>query len=99
MQFAASAIAANTFLRSLCGAGFPLFGLYMFKGMGIEWACTLLGCLAAVLVPVPVYFYYRGAKIRERSQFAPTFKPPVPLTPAESSGDEEAATNGKEIIR
>jgi len=44
----------------------------MFEGMGIEWAATLLGCIAAVLVPVPVWFYLRGAKIRESSAFAPT---------------------------
>ncbi|KAK0645337.1 putative MFS-type transporter [Lasiodiplodia hormozganensis] len=72
LMFAASAIAANTFLRSLCGAGFPLFATYMFEGMGVQWAGTLLGCVAAVLVPVPILFYLKGAKIRERSQFAPT---------------------------
>ncbi|KAF2813334.1 major facilitator superfamily [Mytilinidion resinicola] len=75
LMFAASAIAANTFLRSLCGCIFPLFATYMFDGMGVEWAATLLGCIAALLVPVPIWFYYRGAKIREKSQFAPTPKP------------------------
>ncbi|KAF9640123.1 putative major facilitator superfamily transporter protein [Lasiodiplodia theobromae] len=70
LMFAASAIAANTFLRSLCGAGFPLFATYMFEGMGVQWAGTLLGCVAAVLVPVPILFYLKGAKIRERSQCA-----------------------------
>jgi DHA1 family multidrug resistance protein-like MFS transporter len=44
----------------------------MFTGMGIQWAATLLGCIAAVLVPVPIWFYLRGAKIRESSAFAPT---------------------------
>lgn len=29
LMFAASAIAANTFLRSLAGAGFPLFATYV----------------------------------------------------------------------
>jgi len=74
-QFAASAIAANTFLRSIFGAVFPLFAQQMFRGMGIEWASTLLGCVAAALVPVPIWFYLRGAKIRAKSAFAPTFKP------------------------
>lgn len=32
LMFAASAIAANTFLRSLAGAGFPLFATYMIEG-------------------------------------------------------------------
>ncbi|KAI8936523.1 hypothetical protein NX059_006927 [Plenodomus lindquistii] len=77
--FAASAIAANTFLRSLCGAAFPLFARQMFHGMGIEWAATLLGIIAALLVPVPVWFYLRGAQIREKSAYMAAAK----LTPAE----------------
>ncbi|ORY09082.1 major facilitator superfamily [Clohesyomyces aquaticus] len=76
LMFAASAIAANTFLRSLCGAAFPLFAQQMFQGMGIQWAATLLGCIALALVPVPVWFLLKGAKIREKSQYAPTPKPP-----------------------
>lgn len=86
LMFAASAIAANTFLRSLCGAAFPLFARQMFEGMGIQWASTLLGCLAALLVPVPVWFYLRGAKIREKSAYAPTF--PKPAAEAEDSSQE-----------
>ncbi|CAO2650653.1 Nn.00g019450.m01.CDS01 [Neocucurbitaria sp. VM-36] len=75
LMFAASAIAANTFLRSLCGAAFPLFARQMFQGMGIQWAATMLGCIAALLVPVPIWFYFKGAKIREKSIYAPTAKP------------------------
>jgi len=45
----------------------------MIEGMGIQWAGTLLGCVSALLVPLPIYFYLRGAKIREKSSFAPTF--------------------------
>ena len=41
LMFAASAIAANTFMRSLCGGVFPLFATYMFNGMGIQWASTV----------------------------------------------------------
>lgn len=75
LMFAASAIAGNTFMRSLCGAGFPLFATYMFNGMGIQWASTLLGCVAAVLVPIPVIFLMYGARIRARSKIAPQFPP------------------------
>ncbi|KAI9701485.1 MAG: hypothetical protein M1836_001541 [Candelina mexicana] len=74
LMFAASAIAANTFLRSLAGAGFPLFATYMFQGMGIQWASTLLGCVAALLVPIPIWFYRSGDKIRAKSKFAPTME-------------------------
>lgn len=72
LMFAASAIAANTFLRSIFGAAFPLFATYMFNAIHVNWSGTLLGCVAAVLVPIPVVFYKYGHKIRERSAFAPT---------------------------
>ncbi|KNG50873.1 major facilitator superfamily transporter [Stemphylium lycopersici] len=71
LMFAASAIAANTFMRSMFGGVFPLFATFMFNGMGIQWASTLLGCVAAVLVPMPVIFYLYGKRIRGRSSFAP----------------------------
>lgn len=88
-MFAASAIAANTFLRSLAGAGFPLFATYMIEGLGIQWAGTLLGCVAIVLVPLPVIFYLKGAKIRERSTFAPTFSTANKANDSPSEEDPE----------
>ncbi|QSZ32980.1 hypothetical protein DSL72_002564 [Monilinia vaccinii-corymbosi] len=88
LMFAASAIAANTLLRSLAGAGFPLFAQYMFKALGINWAGTLLGCVAFVLVPIPVGFYVYGARIRGESKFAPSF-------PVQKQGrDEEEGRGG-----
>lgn len=63
-------------MRSLAGAGFPLFATYMFNGMGIQWASTMLGIIALLLVPVPIYFMLRGAKIRSNSKFAPTHLAP-----------------------
>ncbi|ODH45696.1 hypothetical protein GX48_08226 [Paracoccidioides brasiliensis] len=69
MLFAASAIAANTLLRSLAGAAFPLFAQRMFVSLGVNWAITLLGCVAIILAPIPVIFYFYGASIRARSKF------------------------------
>jgi len=71
LMFAASAIAANTFMRSLFGCVFPLFATYMFNGIGINWTMTLLGCVAALLVPLPVIFFIWGPKLRQKSKFAP----------------------------
>ncbi|KAL2136687.1 hypothetical protein VTI74DRAFT_2098 [Chaetomium olivicolor] len=96
LMFAASAIAGNTFLRSLAGAGFPLFSRYMFNGMGIEWASTLLGCVAAALVPIPIVFYLYGHKIRAKSAYAPTFPPRgAPQAPVEES---EETADEKDVI-
>lgn len=92
LMFAASAIAGNTFLRSLCGAGFPLFARQMFDGMGIQYAATLLGCVAAVLAPIPFIFYRYGAKIRQRSKYAPT-APPAPASGSSAEEDEKENDN------
>jgi len=108
LMFAASAIAGNTFLRSLAGAGFPLFSRFMFEGMGIQWASTLLGCVAAALVPIPIVFYYYGHKIRAKSSYAPTFPPRPPqgeMPPGTASSESSTATethdevtNEKDVI-
>jgi DHA1 family multidrug resistance protein-like MFS transporter len=98
LMFAASAIAGNTFLRSLAGAGFPLFSRYMFQGMGIEWASTLLGCVAVALVPIPIVFYLYGHKIRAKSAFAPTF-PPKGQAPPAAASEEGNASDEKEILQ
>ncbi|CZR53057.1 probable fluconazole resistance protein [Phialocephala subalpina] len=82
LMFAASAIAGNTFLRSLAGAGFPMFSQYMFASLHVNWAGTLLGLVAFALVPIPVAFYFYGARIRRKSAFAPT-------NPMEPVGEEE----------
>lgn len=71
LMFAASAIAGNTFMRSIFGGVFPLFATQMFEGMGIQWASTLIGVVAAVLAPMPIFFYWYGKKIRAKSKFAP----------------------------
>lgn len=83
-------------MRSLCGAGFPLFATYMFNGMGIQWASTLLGCVAAVLVPIPVIFYLYGHKIRAKSKIAPSFPAPAQRTAtnaSETMEEKDAATS------
>ncbi|OIW27440.1 major facilitator superfamily transporter [Coniochaeta ligniaria NRRL 30616] len=102
LMFAASAIAGNTLLRSLAGAGFPLFSTYMFNGMGIQWASTLLGCVAAALVPIPVVFYLYGHRIRKRSAYAPTAPPTQhheETLELEKETDGEIAAGGSVPVR
>ncbi|CCF59034.1 hypothetical protein KAFR_0F04390 [Kazachstania africana CBS 2517] len=67
---AASAVAANTFMRSSFGATFPLFAGYMFEGMGTGWAGLLLGLFAAAMIPVPLLLLKFGPGIRKRSKWA-----------------------------
>ena len=47
----------------------------MFDGLGIQYAGTLLGCVAVVMVPIPIAFMVWGPKLRERSKFGePTYR-------------------------
>ncbi|TVY32900.1 putative transporter [Lachnellula occidentalis] len=69
---AASAIAANTFLRSFFGAGFPLFATQMFHKLGVDWAGSLLGFLGIAFMPIPFLFYIYGERLRKHSSYAPT---------------------------
>jgi DHA1 family multidrug resistance protein-like MFS transporter len=69
---AASAIPANTFLRSFFGAGFPLFATAMFNNLGVDWAGSLLGFLAVAFLPIPFLFYIFGEGLRKSSSYAPT---------------------------
>lgn len=70
-MYSASALAANAFIRSAVGAAFPLFTNQMFHNLGIQWAGTLLGCIALLLAPMPFVFYRYGAWVRTKSKFAP----------------------------
>jgi len=71
LMYAASALAATTIFRSAIGAAFPLFMRTMLHGMGIQWACTLIGCFSLVLLPIPFIFHKYGSSLRVGSHFAP----------------------------
>jgi len=67
-QYAASAIAAATVIRSLFGFVFPLFGEQMFDALGNGGGYSLLAGLAIVIgIPFPIWIYYAGEKIRAKS--------------------------------
>lgn len=72
LMHANSAIAANTFVRSFAGAGFPLFATAMYHTLGVPWASSLLGFLTVAFIPVPILFYIYGKKIRKLSRYSPT---------------------------
>jgi MFS family permease len=67
---AASALAGSTVLRSGFGAGFPLFTDQMFRRLSVKWACTLLGGIALLMLPIPFVLYKYGPKIRSWSKHA-----------------------------
>lgn len=64
-KFAASGIAANTFVRSLFGGVFPLFALQMYDTLKPGWATSILGFVAVLLWPFCFIFYVHGHRLRE----------------------------------
>ena len=69
--YAASAVSANTFLRSIFAAGLPLAAKSMFHTLGVGPAMSILGGVACLALPVPFLFMRYGLKLRRMSKFAP----------------------------
>ncbi|KAH7494105.1 Efflux pump [Fusarium oxysporum f. sp. matthiolae] len=69
-QYAASAMAANSFARCSFAAAFPLFGIQMYETLGYQWASSLLAFLTVAMAPFPYLFFRYGKKLRAKSKFA-----------------------------
>ena len=89
--YAASVLAANSVLRSLFGAVFPLFTTYMYQNLGIHWASTIPAFLALMCVPFPFLFYRYGPAIRKRCKFAREAEEAM----AEMSASRQQGTSGE----
>ncbi|KAI0786660.1 MFS general substrate transporter [Abortiporus biennis] len=82
---AASALASMTVVRSLFGAGFPLFASQMYNTLNPRWASTLLGLLAILMGPIPFILRRYGHVLRKKSKYAPS--KPVPNTDTEAQAE------------
>ncbi|KAF4949249.1 hypothetical protein FSARC_13555 [Fusarium sarcochroum] len=68
--FAASIMAANSMLRCLFGAAFPLFTRQMYESLGNQWASSIPAFLALACVPFPFLFFKYGRQIRMKCEYA-----------------------------
>lgn len=68
--YAASAVAANTFLRSCFAGAFPLVVGPMYHNIGVGPGSSVTGGFAALLIPVPFVFYAYGKRIRRVSRWS-----------------------------
>ncbi|KAH8651173.1 major facilitator superfamily domain-containing protein [Xylariales sp. PMI_506] len=64
--YAASALAANTVVRSIAGATLPLCALQMYEVLGLGWGNSLLGFIAVAFIPVPFLIIKFGERLRTR---------------------------------
>ncbi|KAK6827219.1 fluconazole resistance [Apiospora arundinis] len=68
--YAASAVAANTFLRSCFAAAFPLVVSPLYRNIGVGPGQSIFAGFACLLVPVPFVFYVYGRRIRAASKWS-----------------------------
>ena len=68
--YAASALASITLIRYVAAGGMVVVAIPFYSNLGVHWTLTILGCLSALLVPVPYLFYKYGVEIRKRSKYA-----------------------------
>ncbi|KAL4740006.1 hypothetical protein BDV11DRAFT_204616 [Aspergillus similis] len=67
-RFAASALAASAFLRSICGFAFPLFAPYMYDALHYGWGNSLLGFISLGLgIPAPIFLWKFGPLLRKKT--------------------------------
>ena len=69
-KYGASAIAANTFLRSCFAGAFPLVVSPLYHNIGIGPGSTITGGFACLMIPVPFFFYFFGKRIRASSKWS-----------------------------
>ncbi|KAJ5715419.1 uncharacterized protein N7483_012600 [Penicillium malachiteum] len=70
-RYAASALAAGAFLRSLAGFGFPLFAPAMYDALHYGWGNSVLAFVSlAIGVPAPIFLWKFGEKLRKKSPYA-----------------------------
>ncbi|EUC26749.1 hypothetical protein COCCADRAFT_113482 [Bipolaris zeicola 26-R-13] len=68
--YAASALTFVTIVRYVIAGVMTVVGILMYKNLGTHWTLTALGCISAVVTPVPYVLYYYGETIREKSKLA-----------------------------
>jgi multidrug resistance protein len=66
--YAASALAANTVMRSIAGATLPLCGLKMYDQLGLGWGNSLLAFIAIAMLPIPILILRFGEKLRLKTK-------------------------------
>lgn len=70
-RFAASALAASSFLRSLAGFGFPLFAPTMYAKLQYGWGNSVLAFVALGFgIPAPIFLWKYGEALRKKSTYA-----------------------------
>lgn len=69
-KYSASAVAANTFLRSIFAGSFPLFIAPMLHNLGVAWGVSIFAFVAVGMIPIPYLFFVFGKRIRAKGYWS-----------------------------
>ncbi|THY79521.1 MFS general substrate transporter [Aureobasidium pullulans] len=69
-SYASSANAASSLTRQIMGAALPFAAVPMYDALGVGWASSLLGFVAAIMSIIPFLFWMYGEKLLEKSILA-----------------------------
>lgn len=69
-RYSASALTSVTLIRYVAAGGMVEVAIPFYKNLGVHWTLTIMGCISALMVPVPYLFYVYGPRIRSRSKYA-----------------------------
>ncbi|KAH8821232.1 major facilitator superfamily domain-containing protein [Xylogone sp. PMI_703] len=69
IEFGASALAAENFMRYVLSAPVPLFSIQMIDRIGVHWSVSIAAFISLILVPIPWLIYKSGHKFRARSRY------------------------------
>ncbi|KAL7940069.1 MFS general substrate transporter [Trichoderma barbatum] len=66
----AIALASVTSVRYMAAGGMVMATRPIYTAIGVHWTMTILGCVAVILSPAPLLFWFRGPKLRLQSKYA-----------------------------
>ncbi|THW80126.1 MFS general substrate transporter [Aureobasidium pullulans] len=69
-SYASSANAASSLTRQIMGAALPFAAVPMYDALGVGWASSLLGFVAAIMSIIPFLFWMYGEKLLAKSILA-----------------------------
>jgi len=104
--YAASVLAANSVIRSLLGAAFPMFMRFMYSPVGCPTATCgihvgpgIATALALICMPMPFAFYKYGERIRRRCKYAAEAAQQLELMRTKSrKAQGEIPSEGKDAV-
>lgn len=69
-NLAASAVSANTILRSILACGLATAARPMFEGLGVAVSSSILGAISCLALPIPLLLMKYNGMLRKRSKMA-----------------------------